>query len=128
MLKESLSDCRIISYFQPIINNKTLEIEKYESLVRMVNKDGEILPPSIFLEISKRGRYYAQITNEVLKNSFNALNQTTKEISINLSALDIEMKATRKKIFEFLEKHKQKSHRVTIELLEDENIENFNTI
>ena len=30
------------------INNKTKEIEKYESLVRLINDDGEVLSPFFF--------------------------------------------------------------------------------
>ncbi len=33
MVKKAINDFKIISYFQPIINNKTKQIEKYESLV-----------------------------------------------------------------------------------------------
>jgi len=30
LVKQALNDFKIVSYFQPIINNKTQEIEKYE--------------------------------------------------------------------------------------------------
>lgn len=125
MVKKAISDFKIVSHFQPIINNKTKDIEKYESLVRLINEDGDVLSPFFFLDTAKKGKYYSQITNMVLDNSFKALSDTKMSISINLSALDIEQKPTRDKIFELLEKNKEHSTRIIIELLEDENVKDF---
>ena len=127
MIKKAIENSKIVSYFQPIINNKTLKIEKYESLVRLI-KDDEVLLPAKFLEKSKRGKYYSQITSIVLDNSFRALKSTDKEISINLSILDIEKKLIRDKIFLLLEVHNDIAHRVVFELLEDEDSKDFEVV
>ena len=128
MVKEAIDDFKIISHFQPIVNNKTKKIEKYESLVRLVNSDNKILSPFFFLDIAKKGKYYSQITAMVLDNSFSALNSTDMDISINVSVLDIEKKLTREKIFELLNANKKSLHRVIFELLEDEDVKDFNLI
>ena len=128
MIKKALNEFKIISHFQPIINNQTERIEKYESLVRLVDENGKILSPFFFLDVAKKGKYYSDITNMVLENSFNALSTTDMDISINLSALDIERKLTREKVFELLEQHKQYAPRIVIELLEDESVKEFKTI
>ena len=128
MVKTAIHNFKIVSYFQPIINNKTQEIDKYESLVRLIDEDGKVLSPFFFLDISKKGKYYSQITNMVLDNSFSALKNTHMDISINLSAIDIESKTSRKKIFDLLDTYKDEAHRIVFELLEDENIKDFNTI
>ncbi|MEA2100822.1 MAG: EAL domain-containing protein [Campylobacterota bacterium] len=128
MVKQAILDDKIISYFQAIVDNKTQKVAKYESLVRLVDEENKIVSPYFFLEISKKGRYYSQITNIVLQNSFNVLKLTDADISMNLSALDIEQKSTRDKIFELLEEHKESTHRVVFELLEDESVKDFNTI
>ncbi|MCD6432800.1 MAG: EAL domain-containing protein [Sulfurimonas sp.] len=128
MIKGAIDDSKIISYFQPIINNQTKQIEKYESLVRLVDKEDKVLSPFFFLETAKKAKYYSQITAIVLENSFNALNETDKEISINISVLDIEKHLTREKIFEFLEVNSQNLHRVVFELLEDESVKDFKLI
>jgi len=128
MVKNAIATSRIVSYFQPIINNQTKRIEKYESLVRLITKEGKVLAPFFFLSMAKKSRYYSQITEIVLNNSFIALKKTDKEISINLSVLDIELEYTRNKIFELLEENIKYASRVIIELLEDENVKDFNTI
>jgi len=128
LIKTAISSSNIILYFQPIVNNKTKKVEKFESLVRLVSQDGEVLSPFFFLDISKRGKYYSQITKIVLKRSFDALKQTDKDISINISALDIEKRTTREFILELLEQNLDYTHRVVFELLEDESVKNFKTI
>jgi len=128
MIKKAIINSKIISYFQPIINNKTLKTEKYESLVRLIDENGKVLSPFAFLDVAKKGRYYSQIANIVLQTSFSALNNTTADISINISALDIEKTSTRNEIFRLLEENKQNASRVVFELLEDENVKDFKTL
>ncbi len=119
MVKMAIENFKIVSFFQPIINNKTKEIEKYESLVRLIDQDGKVVSPFFFLDTAKQGKYYHQITSMVLDNSFSALKHTNMDITINLSVLDIEKYTTREKIFELLEKNKKDLYRVVFELLED---------
>ncbi len=128
MIQEAIDSYNIVSYFQPIVNNKTKEIEKYESLVRLIDKNKNTISPYFFLDTAKESKYYKKITSIVLKNSFKALYNTKMNISINLSALDIEKEETTKEFFYLLKKHKKKSHRIVIELLEDEKIKDINII
>ncbi len=128
MLKRAIKTKNIVSYFQPIVNNKTKEIVKYESLVRLVDAFDRIITPYFFLNISKKAKYYNQITSIVLDNSFDALSKTDKDISINISALDIQNDEIRSKILSLLEKNPQEAKRVTLELLEDEEVRDFTII
>lgn len=128
MIKKAIADNKIVSYFQPIVDNQTQKIVKYESLVRLIDENNKVLSPYFFLDISKKGRYFSKITHIVLKNSFSALKFIDKKISINLSAIDIEQKITRDIIFEYLEQYKDDCSRVIFELLEDESVKDFQTI
>ena len=49
-LKAALLEQRIRPTFQPIYNNRTGEIEKYECLARLLDGQGEPVPPSRFLQ------------------------------------------------------------------------------
>ena len=128
MIQEAIDSYNIVSYFQPIVNNKTKKIEKYESLVRLIDENKNIISPYFFLDTAKESKYYQKITSIVLKNSFQALYDTKMNISINLSALDIEQEETKKEFFYLLRKHKKETHRIVIELLEDEKIKDTNII
>jgi len=127
-VKVAIENHKIVSYFQPIVNNKTKKIVKYESLVRLIDEDGKVISPFFFLDIAKKGKYYNQITSIVLDNSFKALLLTDKDISMNLSALDIEKEYIANKVFSLLDEYKEHTHRVVIELLEDEEFKNFEVI
>ncbi len=128
LVKDAIENNRIVSYFQPIVNNKTQEIEKYESLVRLIDSDNNVLPPYYFLNLSKKSRYYQQITMNVLKNSFGVLNKTKCAISINLSIIDIESDTIKSAIASYLDEYKYDRDRIIFELLEDEAVEDFDTV
>ena len=128
LVNKAIDNNQIISYFQPIIDNKTQKIVKYESLVRLVDENQEVLSPFLFLDIAKQGKFSSQITKIVLENSFKALKKTDKFVSMNLSALDIEKESISNFIFDILEKNKENSSRVIFELLEDENVKDMNSV
>jgi len=128
MVKVAIDNSKIISYFQPIIDNKTQKVAKYESLVRLIDENENIISPYFFLDTAKKGKYYAKITEAVFKNSFAALLRTDKEITINLSALDIEKVSTRNSLIKLLTKHSEDAYRITFELLEDERMRDFELI
>lgn len=128
MVKIALDNYKIISYFQPIINNKTQAIDKYKSLVRLIDQDGKVLTPYQFLNISKKGSYYRKITQRVLENSFKMLHAITTKLSVNLSTIDIEEEETRENIYRLLDQYQEDNDRLVFEILEDENIKNFENI
>ncbi|MBP1680444.1 MAG: putative cyclic di-GMP phosphodiesterase [Proteobacteria bacterium] len=126
IIKTAIDNRKIISYFQPIVNNQTQKIEKYESLVRLVTEDGQLLTPFYFLETAKKGRYYSKITRIVLENSFAALYKIPEaSISINLSVHDIERDEITTYIEKLLLQHESEAHRIIFELLESEDIKDF---
>lgn len=128
MIKKALSESKIVSYFQPIIDNKTQEIVKYESLVRLIDENDKVISPFFFLETSKKSNHYPKITNVVMEHSFSILRNSEADISINISAIDIEQKMTRERILDLLEANKEHTSRVVFELLEDENVKEFDVI
>jgi len=119
LIKEALDKKLFMCVYQPIINNKTKKIEKYETLVR-IHKDGNYIVPAVFLDIAKKGSFYSRITYEVLNISFEKLKKL-KELSINISEIDIEKASTRNYIYKLLQENPDIASRVTFELLEDAN-------
>ncbi len=128
MIQNALKTGNIVSYFQPIVDNQTKMVVKYESLVRLIDDNGKVLSPFFFLDTAKKSNYYTQITNTVLNHSFSVLKSCCVDISINLSALDIEKKSTREYILGLLDKYSDYTSRVVFELLEDENVKEFEVI
>lgn len=127
IIQNAISSGNIISYFQPIINNQTQKIEKYESLMRLIDNN-TMIPPSHFLKIYKKGKYYTKINMIVLENSFKALTKTTASITINLSLDALSQSNIREKFLTLLIQNSIYAHRVVLELLEDEYTDNTQRI
>lgn len=121
-IKRAIDTDNITPYYQPIINNKTGKIEKYESLVRMI-KDTEVISPYHFLEISKKAKYYTEITKKVVSKSIEFFRNTDFNISLNISIEDIVSKDCVQFIRNIIEKNNI-GKRIVFELTETEQIEN----
>lgn len=126
-IAQALEHDRILVYFQPIINNVSGRIDKYEALVRMQLEDGSIISPYKFLDIAKQGRLYPQITQTVVKKSLGSFQYRDESISINLSFEDIADEHSNRFILSMLDQFRM-GERVVFEILESEGIENFETV
>ncbi len=127
-LRQAVHEDRIIPFFQPIMNNSTGRIEKYECLARMLDENGNIVPPMEFLDVAKKTRLYLTITRIMLEKSFNRFKDTDFEFSINLSLDDVLSNINREFILETLWKNPEVSPRVVFEFVESDNIENYEDI
>lgn len=127
-LKTAIVTNNIKAFFQPIYNIKTKKIEKYETLVRLIDEDGKVISPFFFLEISKQAKLYYHITQNVIEQAFEKFKDNDYEFSINISTDDIEHLPTVELLMEKLKNNPRTAKRVVIELLEDEGIENFDMV
>ena len=123
-IKEALIEDRIEIVLQSIYSNKNNKVDKYEALVRLVEKDGKVIAPFEFLDIAKQTKLYGDITRRVIKKAFILLSETDKDISINICAEDIYDEDTKKYLLNTLIESSH-SKRVVLELVESEGIESF---
>jgi diguanylate cyclase (GGDEF)-like protein len=118
----------VISYFQPIVpiqdgNRET----KYESLVRLRDQDGKIIPPFNFIRVAKANRIYHKVTKAVLHNTLKTVEKHQIPCSINMSLTDIENSRTMDYFFELLDTFKF-NELLTVELLETEDFKNYELV
>ncbi|MEA2027419.1 MAG: bifunctional diguanylate cyclase/phosphodiesterase [Campylobacterota bacterium] len=126
-IKSAIDEHRIVPYFQPIVDNPTHQIVKYETLVRLISVDGEIVPPSKFLDIAKQSRIYHNISAIMIEESFRYFASNGIAFTINISISDIENFETYNLIMKQLQKY-QLGNRVTFEILESEGIKNYDIV
>lgn len=122
-IRAAILNDNFIPVYQPIINNKTNKIEKYESLVRMRDED-KLVSPFYFLEISKKTKYYSTITRTMIEKSFEKFKDSDFDFSINLTIEDILNRDIEEYIYNMLSAYKN-GPRVVFEIVESESIENF---
>jgi len=128
IIKYAINNNRVSLYYQPIFDNKTGKIAKYECLVRIMDQSGNIISPTFFLPIAKESKYYNAITKTVIEKSFLRFRNTHMEFSINLSSEDIMDEEIVNYIYHILEKEPDVATRVTFEILESESIKNYEQI
>ncbi len=119
-IERALYEDKVISYFQPIIDNETKKVIKFEALVRIIDKEGKLLPPYYFLDVAKKAGLYGKITLKMIENCFKVYSKYKVPISINLSPNDILRDFVREKIISFLKEVSIRKGDITFELLEDE--------
>ena len=123
-LKSAFIHDNIEVYFQPLVNNKTLKVDKYECLVRLIEENGKVISPYFFLDISKKSNQYKKLTRIVLEKSFKRFEHLPFEFSVNISYEDIESADFLDFIRSMISKYNI-SNRVVFEILEDESIKNY---
>lgn len=127
-IKTALTDDRITLFVQPLIDVKTMQVTKYECLVRLIDEDGKLISPFFFLDVAKKTKLYHSITRKVISQSFEVFSQVKdKEFAINLSAEDILHKDT----VEFLERKIIDygiGNRLVLEIVESEGIDSFTEV
>lgn len=126
-VRRALLEHRIVCHYQPILNLRTGGIDKYETLVRMINEEGNIVHPAEFLPIAKQTKLYPQITLEVVYQACTLFALRTEEFSINLSDSDIRNSHTVSEIIKTITETGTAS-RVVFEILESEGIENYDEV
>lgn len=114
----------ILVYLQPILNIKTNKIEKFEALARIKYKD-EIFSPNTFLENIKNTNTYRDFTSIILDKVFKTISKYKVEISVNFFAKDFFDEKFITLFDEKEKKYKDLLSFLSIEILENEQIENI---
>ncbi|MCD8568625.1 MAG: EAL domain-containing protein [Geovibrio sp.] len=88
-VSDALKNDRVTAYYQPIIDFKSGDSEKYECLMRIIDENGDVISPAKFLDISKKTNMYPRLTARVIEKSVAVFKNLPYQFSINLSVEDI---------------------------------------
>lgn len=95
MIKEALADNRFKVYFQPKVNIEDGSIVGAEALVRMVDKEGKLVSPGLFIPVSEKSGMVVDIDEAVYEQTFALMSEWKKLgknvplISVNVSRLHL---------------------------------------
>lgn len=126
-IKEAIEESRIVPYFQPIVDNKNGKIIKYEALIRLIDPDGSVVSPYLFLDIAKKTKLYPELTKIMIDKVLATFKDSTYPVSLNLSTQDL----IDPELANYLEQaiHKNRLGQLIIfEILESEGIENYGSV
>ncbi|OCL82989.1 EAL domain-containing response regulator [Arcobacter porcinus] len=127
-LKIGFKENLLKAYFQPIVDTNTKETLKYEALIRYIAPCGKVHGPFEFLEVAKKTKMYPNIIKVILDDSLKLIKEKNKKVSVNISYIDLIDEKTTKYIYDFLEKNKKYANSFEFEVLESEEISDFNLI
>lgn len=126
-IRKAIQHSGVVPYFQPIINNETGTIVKFEVLARLIDESGTILSPNLFIPVAKKIKIYNLITKSIIDKSFAIFRNNSYNFSINLSIDDI----MNQDIYDYIIHTLATSNmgeRVVFELLETEQIHNYKKV
>lgn len=126
-IKSAIKHDRVILYYQAIRDNETNNISKYEVLIRLLDDEGNIVPPQNFLEIAKKSKLYKDLTKIVITKSFEYFKDKEFDFSVNITIEDILDPTINKFIIDALKTYKI-GPKVSFEIVETESIAKFDII
>ena len=124
-LNNALLNDKITPYFQAIINNGNGKIEKYESLLRIVDAEGKPQLPGKYLEVARKTNLYHELTKIMVEKVFDYMEHNTSSFSINISAEDIYNPDFPLYLEEMMKSHPWCNKRIILELVESERFDNY---
>ena len=127
-VKSAIDEERIICVYQPIVSTKNGKIQKYEMLLRLLDTQGAIIPPLEFLPAIRHTNVYINITKIVIDFAIKTLKEHSFELSMNLDLQDIVNDDIMNLIKDGFSQNPELAKRLTIEILEHEEITNFEII
>lgn len=117
-IRLALNEDRIVPYFQPIMDNSTGNIVKYEALARII-EDGEPINPHFFIEPAKLVGLLPNITEVILEKSYATFAERSESFSVNITEEDLKNGRLMGIMKKLSEKYAIEPSRVTLEVLEN---------
>lgn len=127
IINEAIHSNCVVPYFQPIHNNTTGKINKFESLMRLSGKNGVVFYPNQFLDIAKEYRLYHQLSYQMISKVFELFDNRSEMVSINLTAFDISSEEMKGMIYDHLRTLKHPENFI-FEIVESEEFRDFNIL
>lgn len=124
MIKAALKEKRFRVYFQPKVDVNNGAIIGAEALVRMLDENGKLVPPGLFIPLSEKNGLIVDIDNEVYDQTFAYMAKWQREgkrlplVSVNVSRIQLIDDALPEKIKELCDKHRISTRNVELEITE----------
>ena len=127
ILNHNINNNLVEPYFQAIMDNQSNQIVKYEALMRIFDKDGNMLMPNVFIHKAKKSRLYQKLMEILFDKIIIYIQKYKIHISINLDYTDILNPQIKKTIISKIKVNNVGSH-ITFEVLESEKVSNFDLV
>ncbi len=127
LLNSAIEKNWVIPYYQGIYNNNTGKIDKYEALMRIIDDEGKVYSPFIFMDISKKYKFYNRISQMMIEKVLHDFEDRDETVSINVSMYDIQSSVFNSWLVNRLKSYSN-PEKIIIEFVETENYQSLETL
>ncbi len=124
IIDEALREDRVEVFYQPIINVSESKFKAAEALVRIRQKNGEIIPPGEFISIAEENGQIIQLGIRVLEkvcqllSTGEAQKYGLEQVEINVSAAQFDHENPAKHVIELMEQYQIDPSQINLEITE----------
>ncbi len=131
-IESALKNNRFILYFQPIMSIKHYKISHYETLIRMLDENDEVILPGSFISIAEKFGLIQKIDNFIIDAAIAKQGELRRQgndvtLTINLSAKSFDDAELFNRIDQTIKQHKANPHHLIFEITETGAVSNITT-
>ena len=126
-VQDGFKENRFVPFFQPIVDARTKEVQRYEVLARFEDTN-KIVSPFFFLDAVSFAGLMPKLTKQMIQKSFEAFTSTPFSFSINISQEDLKANYLRHFLLQQCERYGIEPGRVILEILESMGNEEYNLL
>ncbi|MEN8259556.1 MAG: EAL domain-containing protein [Pseudomonadota bacterium] len=129
-IEKTLEEGRFVLFYQPIMHIRDASISHYECLLRMVDENGEIVPPGVFLGVAHQTGLINHIDRAVLKLAVVSQAELIRQgydviFSVNLSGEMMSNERFSEILKDLLEEHDVPPSKFIFEVTETQAVSNL---
>ncbi|MEW6353557.1 MAG: EAL domain-containing protein [Pseudomonadota bacterium] len=130
LIRDALEHQKFRLVFQPVLDIAMGKITHYEALIRMVDEDGQLLSPAVFISVAERMGLIQEIDFWVVGSAIDWLHELPRHhahlaVNINLSAQALQNPSLTALVKDRLRTTGVRPERITFEITETAAIANF---
>jgi diguanylate cyclase (GGDEF)-like protein/PAS domain S-box-containing protein len=125
-VESALDENRFVLHFQPIVHIGSGLLSHYEALLRMVGRDGKLVPPGLFIDVAESTGLIRRIDRWVVEAAvLAAASHPDVKIALNLSSRSFDDDVAFETMQTALVQHHVVGERLMIEITETAALANF---
>lgn len=122
----ALDEDRFVLHFQPIVHVASGKLSHYEALLRMVGRDGRLIPPGLFIDVAESTGLIRRIDHWVVEAGVRAAARHPEtKIAINLSSRSFDDDVAFETMQAALAREHLAGNRLMLEITETAALANF---
>ena len=129
MIRDALAEDRVVVYYQPIYSVTEKRFTSAEALVRIVDRDGRLVPPGTFIQVAEDNGLIIEIGKRVLEKTCmfyqsNGLNSCGLEyIEVNLSVVQCADSKLSEEYIGIMKNAQIEPRRINLEITESKSVQ-----